>query len=272
MKPRATCVALLVLALTPLTAGCNKLRARDELNKGVQAYKNGQFDTAIEHFNNAIEYDPQLLNARLYRATAYASQFVPGSPTEQNQKLGQNAIEGFLDVLTQDPNNTTALGYIASLYYGMAGPESDDQRQLEFFEKSKEYRRKLIQVEPQNPEHYYSIGVIDWAITYKRNMTLRGGKIPADQRLPDRDRRRLAEQNAALVEEGIQSLLKALELNPKYLDAMAYLNLIYRQKADIVDTPREREEYLQLADDLVERHKRTREAMQAAPPAAPPAQ
>jgi len=43
------------LALAAGLSGCNKLKARDLLNKGVAAYKNGQYDTAIEDFKQAKE-------------------------------------------------------------------------------------------------------------------------------------------------------------------------------------------------------------------------
>ena len=69
-------------------AGCDKLRARDKLNKGVEAYKNGQFDAAIEDFKDAKEFDPTLTNAQLYLATAYASQYIPGAPSPENIRNG----------------------------------------------------------------------------------------------------------------------------------------------------------------------------------------
>lgn len=252
-------LALSLLGLVVLT-GCNKLRARDQLNKGVRAYKAGQFETAISHFQRSIELDPKLLNARIYLATAYASQFVPGSPSEENKRLGLSAIREFGRVLETDPNNLTALAYIASLYYGMTD-----------FDKAKEFRRRLIQVDPQNPEHYYSIGVIDWTLAYKPRMELKNklGLRP-DQPLPARERRTLAEQNSAVVEEGVEMLEQALKINPKYVDAIAYLNLLYREKADIVDDPQEREHYLDLADEMFDRQKKLREELQATP--ATPAQ
>ena len=61
--------------------GCTKLRARDQLNKGVQSYKNARYEEAIEHFKNAVALDPSLVNARLYLATAYAQQYIPGADT-----------------------------------------------------------------------------------------------------------------------------------------------------------------------------------------------
>src|SRR5215470_15239463 len=65
----ATVVAVAAVLLT--TAGCNKLRARDQLNKGVQAYKSGAYEAAIEHFKNAVAFDDDLRVAKLYLATAY---------------------------------------------------------------------------------------------------------------------------------------------------------------------------------------------------------
>ncbi len=262
---------LALLLILPLT-GCNKLRARDELNKGVRAYKAGSYEEAVEHFRRAIEYDDSLINARLYLATAYASQFTPGSPSEENRKNADAAIAAFQDVLQRQPDNVTALSYVASLYYGMAGGAQKQEERFEFFEKSKEYRRRLIEVDPNNAEHYYSIGVIDWTIAYARNQEARGGKVPADKPLPPKDRRALAEKNGPVVEEGQKMLEKALEINPKYLDALAYINLIYRQRADIVETSKEREEALDMADHYFQRYDKLRQELQSAPPTPAPAQ
>ena len=66
-----------VLLLALSASNCNKLKARDHLNKGVQSYRNAQFQPAIMHFKAAVALDPSLLNARLYLATAYAQQYVP---------------------------------------------------------------------------------------------------------------------------------------------------------------------------------------------------
>ena len=38
--------------------GCDKLRSRDQLNKGVQAYKNAKYAEAIDNFKTAIALDP----------------------------------------------------------------------------------------------------------------------------------------------------------------------------------------------------------------------
>ncbi len=246
----STSLTIVVIFLLLAASGCSKLKARDELNKGVRAFKGGEFESAVEHFKQSIEHDPDLLTARVYLAIAFASQFVPGSPDEQNVQFARTAIGEFEKVLEVEPGNLTALGYIASLYYGLSGSEQSDQGIREFFDKAKEFRRRLIEVDPQNPENYYSIGVIDWTLAFKANMAKRAelGLRP-DVPLPRRSLRQLADENSALVEEGSEMLEKAIEINPTYIDAISYLNLMYRQKADIVATSQEREEWFQRADE-----------------------
>src|SRR6202047_1730187 len=96
-------VALFILAAG--FSGCNKLHARDLLNKGVAAFKEGQFDKSVEFFKEAKQLDPDLLNARLYLATAYASEYIPGAPSEENKRHGEEAIAEYKLVLEKIPDN-----------------------------------------------------------------------------------------------------------------------------------------------------------------------
>src|SRR5205807_2218545 len=158
---------LVVIALS--AAGCNKLKARDQLNKGVQAYKGAQYDAAIENFKQAKDLDPSLLNARLYLATAYASQYIPGAPSEQNKNIGRQAIQEFKDILSTNPDNLSAIDGIGSILFQMAGTPYDPK----LFEESKTYHQKHIQLKPEDPEPYYWIGVIDWTLAFRANGEMR---------------------------------------------------------------------------------------------------
>src|SRR5438445_9724985 len=62
---RAAALAIAIFFVAGLS-GCNKLKARDLLNKGVASFKAGQYDAAVEDFKQAKELDPDLMNARLY--------------------------------------------------------------------------------------------------------------------------------------------------------------------------------------------------------------
>ena len=132
---RVLTVLVVLLALFS-TIGCNKLRARDQLNKGVQSYKNAKYEDAIEHFKNAVELDPSLITARLYLATAYAQQYIPGADSPDNNRYAEQAIEVFKQVLAQNPpkeQQIHSLKGIASLYFGRRSsirPRSITRRSL----------------------------------------------------------------------------------------------------------------------------------------------
>jgi hypothetical protein len=74
--------------------GCNKLKARPA-QQGVQQYKSGPLRAGHRPLQNAVELDPRLLNARLYLATAYANQYVPGVDSPDNNRNAELAIEQF---------------------------------------------------------------------------------------------------------------------------------------------------------------------------------
>ena len=117
MKTTQRLLVVFAAALVLLSGtGCNKLKARDHLNKGVQAYKNTKFEAAIDHFQQAVALDPTLINARLYLATAYAQQYIPGADTPDNNKYAEQAIDQYKEVMARDPKNVNSVKGIAYLY------------------------------------------------------------------------------------------------------------------------------------------------------------
>jgi tetratricopeptide (TPR) repeat protein len=256
---RMACLAALLI-LTFGVSGCNKLKARDLLNKGVAAFKGGHSDEAIEDFKRAKELDPSLLVARLYLATAYASVYIPGAPSPENKARGEQAIKEFKEVLEMDPNNLSAIDGIGSLLFQMAGTPPVD---IKGFEESKTYHQRHIQIKPDDPEPYYWVGVIDWTLAWRANneMRLEYNKNNIKKQVKDEDplpaaiRSEYASKDGPLIDEGIADLQKAISLKPDYDDAMAYLNLMYRRKADMVESAEERENLKKQAEDLVEKVK-----------------
>src|SRR2546421_12732027 len=105
-------VAVLALAST----SCAKLQARDNLNKGVRAFRDAHYENAVNYFKQAVELDPDLTNAEIYLATAYSQQYIPGRSSEDNDKNGKLAIQTFEDVLKREPNNLSALPEPATMY------------------------------------------------------------------------------------------------------------------------------------------------------------
>ena len=247
-------------------------QAREILYKGVEDLKNGQYDAAISEFQRAKELNPQFLNARLYLATAYASQFT-GAPSEENQELGRKAVEEFRGVLEIDPQNLSAIDGIGSILFHMAGMAGTPYNS-EKLEESKSFHQKHIQIRPNEPEPYYWVGVIDWSLSFRANNELRvryNEHAATRQQVRDQDplpldvRQEYIREYGSIIDEGIESLKHAIELRRDYADAMAYLNLLYRRKADAVYYQDERDALLKMADDLVDKVKEIKERRAESP-------
>jgi tetratricopeptide (TPR) repeat protein len=258
-------IRLLTLAAAALalfsSVGCSKLRARDQLNKGVTAYKNAKYEEAIDHFQQSVALDPSLINAKMYLATAFAQQYIPGVEDKDNLKMADQAIEQYKRVLdmpaaARDQKVNSAKG-IAYLYLNMKK-----------FDDAKKYYRMAADMDPNDPEPYYSVGVIDWTACYQPRMEARAnlGLKPEENLNPkSKDQKKvcaeLKEKNWPSIQEGIESLNKAIQLRPDYDDAMAYLNLMYREKADVeCDDLAARQEDLKTADHWVDQTLITKKA------------
>ncbi|MGC9948140.1 MAG: tetratricopeptide repeat protein [Bryobacteraceae bacterium] len=229
MKSRAI-VVLAIAAMTVFATSCEKLKARDQLNKGVQAFKSAQYPQAVEHFKTAVEYDPNFATARLYLATGYMQQYIPGADSPENMQMAAAAYDQFQKVLAQDPKNELAVADVASLLF--------NEKKLD---EANQWYQKLILLNPKNKEAFYTLGVIAWtkALVVDGEARAKLGMKPDDPG-PLKDKKvrvEVAEKNGPIVDEGIKDLDKSLALDPEYDDAMAYENLLYRQKADLEDSP-----------------------------------
>ena len=254
-------VAAIVLLLIAGKIGLNalgvknvdSLRARMSLNNGVQAFSAGDFVRAGTLFEDAYALDPELKAARVYLAYSTMMQYQPGAEYQENIDIANKALQGFKDVLEDDPQNPTALQSIASLYF-----------QMKEMEQAKEWHHKVLEAQADNKESYYTIGVICWTQSYEPRLEFRAemgmqqedpGPIRTKGRLNRAQREDLAavaEEVVPLIDEGLEALESAIEIDPDYDDAMAYINLLYRERADFAETEEEHDQYLAQADEWVQ--------------------
>ena len=239
MKVHAKWLAVvIVIAALPL-CGCGfvtKLRARDSLNKGVKAFTEQKYDEAAKFFEESLRLDPEFEIARMYLATTYTSQFVPGSPDPKSNEMAEKAVATFKDVVSagKEGPNINAMLSIASLYY-----------QLKKYDESKEWCRKIQEVDPQNAEALYRIAVINFDDSLKKT-GLQGENVEflnAEEKT----------HTLADIDEGLQVLEKALQIKPDYFDAMEYQNLLWREKAKFEKDEKAKNELIRQADMVAQK-------------------
>jgi Tfp pilus assembly protein PilF len=157
MKRPAKLMLALLAILALAATSCAKLQARDNLNKGVRAFRDAHYDNAVTYFKQAVELDPDLTTAEIYLATAYSQQYIPGGRSEENDKNAQLAIQTFENVLKREPNNVNAIAGLASIH------QNTNQ-----FQKAHDYYMKYAQLDSSNPVPFYAIGSVDWIIVYDK--------------------------------------------------------------------------------------------------------
>jgi Tetratricopeptide repeat len=258
---------LLTLAAVALalfsSVGCDKLKARDQLNKGVKAYKDNHYEQAITHFQNAVNLDPALINARMYLATAYVSQFIPGIDSPENLRTAQQAIDEYQKVIDANPSRDQKVNSAKGIAYLYLNEKKWDD--------AKKYYRMASELDPNDAEPYYSVGVIDWSQSYQPRMEERaklGMKPDEHLSAKNKDQKKLCEElktkNGPVIQEGIDTLDKAIKLRDDYDDAMAYMNLMYRERADVeCDDEAARAADLKTADGWVDKAMQAKQARAA---------
>jgi len=252
-------LAAVLLALFS-SVGCDKLRARDQLNKGVESYKNNHYEQAIDHFQQAVRLDPSLINARMYLATAYVSQYIPGVDSPDNLRTADEAIKEYQTVIDANPARDQKVNAAKGIAYLYLNEKKWDD--------AKKYYRMASDLDPNDPEPYYSVGVIDWTACYQPRMEARAtlGMKPEENLNPkNKEQKKVCDElkvkNAPAIQEGIDTLNKAIQIRPDYDDAMAYLNLMYREKGDVeCDDLAARAEDLKTADHWVDETLRVKKA------------
>lgn len=223
---RITALAVTLAGIVLSMSGCSQLEARNQLNEGVEAYKSAHNEEAIGHFQKATQLDPNLPMAKTYLATALAQNVVPGLTTPDNVNSANQAIALFKQVLEKNPNDLNSMKQIAGIYFSIK--KMDD---------AKDWQKQVLAKDPKDPEAAYTVGVIDWTQAHENALkALQTAGFNDDGegnvKVPQKVMGPLAQQNAPIVKEGLDYLNQAIASRPNYDDAMAYLNLVYRRKAD----------------------------------------
>lgn len=131
-----------------------------------------------------------------------------------------DAEEQFAKAKAAKPNDASVLASLAG-YYNRQGD----------FPKTIEALEAAAALEPNNPEGYHRVAVFYW------------DKTRGDFRLSDAQKRDYIQKGLAMED-------RALGLNPDYMEAMTYKNILLRMKANITKDLGEQKRLIEEADRL----------------------
>ena len=224
---------LSALAICAVIASSLALTARAQggaglMKLGEAAYNRGDYQEAAKQFASAVQLEPDNLKARLLLANTLLQQYIPGTDAAS-------------------PLVTARAGAVSRSPGARPRQQAGHRRHVEpadrtpsSFAEAHDWALKAIQADATDKFAYYTAGFLDWSMTYPDYAGARAaaGMKPQDPGIiPDASLRlKVRTDHMAQIEDGFRMLQIALQLDPDYSDAMAYMNLLCRIEAGIVDS------------------------------------
>ena len=198
----------------------------DALEHGRASFKAAHYQDAVQHFQAAVAFDPGSPEALLLLGTAYASQVIPNLDTPENVGFAEKAIASLKQVPQSSPEFLPALKQVAAV-----------EREVKRLEQSKATELEVLRLAPTDAQAHYTIAVIDWMQAYRNAVARLATYNLQDDGLGNAKLnasacQELALSNTPLVDDGLDHLQRTVELSPTNDDAMSYMNLLYRRRAD----------------------------------------
>ena len=227
------------VVLTLVAAGCN-VNERIHLKDGNQFYVAKKYDKAIEQYQKILDKNPNHWEANYLTATAYLAMYHPGSEHPKDKEYAEKGLAAFEKTLSLEAPDNEAREKAEKYYLAFLDSTGNTDKAIAYLEaqlakrpgevplinqiaslyqkkgdftKALEYFEKRANLNPNDKEAWYTLGVNCWARSYH------GGAMVSQ------------EEREQVVDQGIKALDKALAIDPNYFDALSYINLIYREKA-----------------------------------------
>lgn len=243
------------LAVFSMTTGCDFIGKRKALNEGHRLFRAEKYTEAIEAYKKVLAIAPKDWDASYQIAVAYTALYHPGSLHPVDKEYAEKATTGFEELLQMNPpsDRPEAMDKVREYYVALLTSSEQYDKAIEYYEalrkatpndvkvleklavlyydKKRQFTPameayiKLAEIDPQNRERWYTIGQRYWNRSYTGN---KEGTISIEDR-------------QICISKGMEALDKALKLDPEYMEAIAYYNLLWRERSQV----------LQMLGDLV---------------------
>jgi len=196
-------VILLILAVIFVSTSCEKLsygklRANYHFSRANHAFRDSHFRDAIEEYELALQYNPDLIDAYRFLGESYKSLYKPAVETERNKEVEAKALEALNKAYEADPMNKEIIYSLGDMY-----------DKIRDFESAEGLYMKILELDPTNMGNYYVV-----AEFYKRYA---GGD----------DEEKAEEGEKTPFEKAEEMYLRRIETDPDNEQGYAYIAQFY---------------------------------------------
>jgi len=204
---------LLVAAVIFISTGCQKLsvkklQANYYFSRANHQFTEQKYRMAIEEYEKALGYNPDLMEAYRFLGESYKSIFRPGDETEENKLRAQKALEALQKAYDIDPSNKEVIYSLGDMY--------DKMRD---FEEAEKLYLKIIEMEPTNMGNYYVA-----AEFYKRYASGTDEEEEGEEKI-----------GKTPAQKAVEMYLRRIETDPENEQGYAYIAQYYEALTPVPD-------------------------------------
>jgi tetratricopeptide (TPR) repeat protein len=194
--------------------------------RGLELLRNSKRQEAADAFQHAADLRPDDASIHQYLGTACSEMYVPGGVQPENLAIARRAENEFKRAFELNPSNSHPLDSLTSLSY--------KQRKMQ---EAREWDSQFLTVNPRNKRARYWAALLTWEVFNRDLIAARAlanmkpedpGPLPSTPAKAD-----LLAKDGPMVDEAIAHLGRALELDPQYEEALTYMGLLVRGRADL---------------------------------------
>jgi len=203
----------------------------NSLDQGVALFKAGKFVDAAMPLRMAVAEEPARGVAMLLLSHRFLALHYPPARAPLDQSVVEVARENARKALANEPRNAGAMHALASL-------SMNEQK----WDEAREWYEKLIALEEGDAAAHYGLGYVllsPWWPDYERALTILGmsKEDPGGHTGPFRDpvRTELRTKHQPALDGGFKHAERALEINPRFDDAMGLISSLLRARTYLHD-------------------------------------
>jgi tetratricopeptide (TPR) repeat protein len=247
-----------------LLPSCGQVRGRKLIQEANELYRRGKYPEAVALFQQAEAFVPDLPTLWLNKGYTCRQLIAPGGQDPESRRAAQCALEAFkrlAQVAPQDPRASELtlqtwfdVGDYPALETTFLERHRRDPNDLEAvhglqdvyyrwgkWQPALDWSKTAAALRPDDAEAQYGVGTFVWQILSAHGGGDKAAGLtpwPAVTAHPAEAPPPLAAEGdvgrdarIALADEGIAYLHRALARRPRYVEAMTYLGLLWRQKS-----------------------------------------